>query len=99
MNVQDIDKALGKNAELVNIEATNTSFIIRQKDYIPKPVWMEVHAVMIRFGGKWVKMDKAGHWKIPFKQDKPTRLTIKGHIAIIEGELEWLKKWLTEEMK
>lgn len=70
MNVQDIKQALNKNADLVTIEQTTTSFIVRQKAYIPKPVWMEVHAVMLRFGGKYFSEDNDKHWKIPLvKQD------------------------------
>lgn len=96
MNVQDIVQKLGTHADLVDIEVAKTCFIIRMKRREDKDTWQAIADCVKGLGGKWV-YGKDSHGEIPF--EKPMRLTAKGHIAIIEGELKRLKELLTEEMK
>lgn len=85
MNVQTITQALGKHADLVTIEQTTDGFIVKQKDYIQKPTWMEIHAVMLRFKGKWIPNPGAtGQWKVPLL--KP--LKQENHLEVKKGTPE-----------
>jgi len=97
MSVQVIEQALGQHANLVTIEAKSDRFIIKMKRREDKDTWQAIADTVKKLGGIWV-YGQNSHGEIPFKP-KTMKLTAKGHIAIIEGELEWLKKFLTEELK
>ena len=98
MSVQQLQAKLGTYASLVTFESAIDCIIIKPRAFLPKEKWSAINKLCREEGGKWVPIPGAtGHWEVPLL--KPLKLTAKGHIAIIEGELEWLKKWLTEEMK
>lgn len=88
MNVQDIEQALGKNAELVTIEATANKFIVRMKRREDKDTWQEIADAVKGLGGKWV-YGKDSHGEIPFVKSNDDRdMQLQKALAFFEGELQ-----------